>query len=78
MLGVVVLCVFWALAILVRRLARVAAKPLPDETARRLVEQVSSYVVWIIGTLVTFNAAGMNLETMPRLLGSAGSQSVSR
>ena len=36
--GVVVLCVFWALALLVRRLARVAAKPLYDETARRLVD----------------------------------------
>ena len=39
--GVVVLCLFWALALLVRRLARIGAKPLHDETSRRLVEQVS-------------------------------------
>lgn len=70
--GMVVLCVFWVLAVLVRRLARVAAKPLHDDTARRLVEQVSYYLVWTIGILVTLKAAGMNLETMATTLGLGG------
>jgi small conductance mechanosensitive channel len=67
--AVVVLVVFWALALLVRRVVRFGTRYVPDPTIRLLITQVSYYLVWAIGFIVMLDTLGLNLQSVVTALG---------
>jgi len=67
--AVVVLSVSWALATLVRRIARIGAAYIHDRSVRMLVIQLAYYLVWTVGFIVTLDALGVNLRDAVTALG---------
>jgi small-conductance mechanosensitive channel len=67
--AIIVLAVFWGLATVVRRIARAGAQYIDHRSVRLLVTQVPYYLVWMIGVIVTLDAAGVNLQAAVTALG---------
>jgi small-conductance mechanosensitive channel len=67
--AVVVLVIFWALARLARWLVRMSTRFVRDATVRVLIVQVSYYLVWAIGVVVTLDALGINLQAVVTAFG---------
>ncbi len=70
--AVVVLAVFWAVATLVRRMARAVAAHVRDRSVRLLVTQLPYYIVWGMGFVVALDSMGVNLEAAATAFGLGG------
>jgi small conductance mechanosensitive channel len=67
--ALVILAIFWGLASLARWLVRMSTTFVRDATVRVLITQVSYYLVWAIGVVVTLDALGINLQAVVTAFG---------
>src|SRR5262245_38073965 len=63
---------FWALAVLVRKIVRRAARYVRDPTIKYLLVQVSYYSIWTLGAIVVLDVAGVRPESVITALGLTG------
>lgn len=70
--AVAVLAMSWAVATLVRRIARFGSTYLENQTRRNLIRQVSYYAVWAVGVFVALDVLGVNTQALVTGLGLSG------
>jgi small conductance mechanosensitive channel len=64
--------VFWAVAALVRRLAQIVGRAVPNPTLRHLGVQVAYFAVWAIGAVAALDALGVDPQAVATGVGLTG------
>ncbi|ABR91452.1 mechanosensitive ion channel protein (mscS family) [Janthinobacterium sp. Marseille] len=70
--AIVVLLIFWVLAVLVRRAARYGSKFIKNPMKASLIRMLSYYTVWLIGIFVALDVVGVDARSLATGLGLGG------
>jgi small-conductance mechanosensitive channel len=70
--ALLVLAIFWLLAMLIRRIVRFATQFVDNPTQRSLIRQVSYYLVWTVGLFVALAVLGVDARAVATTLGLGG------